>query len=374
LSSRASVCHLLYSLEMGGAEVLATRLGRHFAGRFRTLFVCLRNVGVLGEQLRRDGFPVYGLDRRPGMDWNCALQLARVLRTERVALVHAHQIPAFVYGSIARLLAPRPPILFTEHGLTHARTHRRKRMLTNRLLLQRRDRVVAVGQAVRRALIDHEGFPGSRVRVIYNGIPDAPFLQGAGTRAAVREELGLAPDSFVLFQVGRLDPIKDHATALRALERVAARRPDVRLVLVGDGPEKGRLQELSDRHGLGPRVRFLGLRHDVPRLLACADLVLLSSTSEGIPLALIEAMAAGLPVASTDVGGVPEVVTHGATGLLAPAGDEGALAGAVLRLAGDAPLRRQMGERGRERARTTFSEDQMYAGYRALYEEMLRRA
>jgi glycosyltransferase involved in cell wall biosynthesis len=330
-------------------------------------------VGVLGEQLRRDGFPVYGLDRRPGMDWKCALRLAQLFRRERVALVHAHQIPGFLYGSLARLVAQRPPILFTEHGLTHARSPRRKRMLVNRLLLQRRDRVVAVGRAVRRALVDNEGLPGSRVQVIYNGISCAPFAHAAGSRETVRGELRLAPDDFVACQVGRLEPIKDHATAMRALARVLTRRPDARLVLVGDGPEKGRLQELAGRLGVSSHVRFLGMRHDVPRVLAAADLLLLTSTSEGIPLALIEGMAAGLPVVSTNVGGVPEVVVHETTGLLAPAGDEAALAGGILRLAQDASLRRQMGEHGRQRAQTTFSEDRMYAGYRALYDEMLQR-
>jgi glycosyltransferase involved in cell wall biosynthesis len=359
---------------MGGAEVLAARLGRQFAGDFRTIFVCLRNVGVLGQQLRRDGFPVFDLGRRPGVDWRCALRLAQLFRRQRVALVHAHQIPAFLYGSLARLLAQRPPILFTEHGLTHARSPRRKRILVNRLLLQRRDRVVAVGQAVRRVLVDNEGLPGSRIQVIYNGIASDPFARAAGSRETVRGELGLAPADLVACQVGRLEPIKDHATALRALGRVVARRPEARLVLVGDGPEKGRLHELAGRLGLLSQIRFLGMRYDVPRVLAGADLLLLSSTSEGIPLALIEGMAAGLPVVSTNVGGVPEVVVHGTTGLVAPAGDEAALAGAILRLAEDASLRRQMGENGRQRAQTMFSEDRMYARYCALYNEMLQRA
>lgn len=368
---RATICQLLHGLKVGGAEVLAGRLARQLRDRFGFLFVCLDELGTLGEELRAEGFPVHVLGRRPGVDCGCPLRLARLLRRERVDLLHAHQYTPFFYGVTARLLCRRPPVLFTEHGRWHPDRPRRKRLVANQLLLERRDRVVGVGEAVRRALVENEGIPAGRVGVIYNGIDLGAYPNGVERRLAVRREIGVEAGDFLIVQVARLDPLKDHLTALRTLERVARRRPDARLVLAGEGPQLPLLREFIAERNLAARVRLLGLRTDVPRLLAAADLFLLTSVSEGIPLTLIEAMAAGLPVVSTRVGGVGEVVADGETGLLAPAGDDAALAENVLRLADDGELRRRLGRQGRERAAARFSEAQMVQRYADLYQEML---
>jgi glycosyltransferase involved in cell wall biosynthesis len=368
---RPVICQLLHSLRVGGAEVLAARLARQLRDRFRFRFVCLDELGTLGEELRGDGFPVHVVGRRPGVDFSCALQLARLLRRERVDLLHVHQYTPFFYGMTARLLCRRPVVLFTEHGRWHPDYPRRKRILANRLLLERRDRVVGVGAAVRRALVDNEGIGAGRVAVIYNGIDLAAYHNGVDRRLAVRREIGVDAGAFLILQVARLDSLKDHLTALRTVERVANRRPDARLVLAGEGPERPAIQEFIDRHNLAERVRLLGLRTDVGRLLAAADAFLLTSISEGIPLTLIEAMAARLPVVATNVGGVGEVVADGTTGLLAPAGADAGLADHLVRLAEDAELRRRLGRQGRERAEALFSETQMLQAYADLYGEML---
>jgi glycosyltransferase involved in cell wall biosynthesis len=364
------VCQVLHNLRVGGAEVLAARLARGLSDRARFLFACLDELGTLGEELRRDGFPVHVLGRRPGLDWRCSYRLARLLRREQVDVIHAHQYTPFFYASTARLLCRRPAVIFTEHGRHFPDYPRRKRLLANRLLLRRRDRAVGVGEAVRRALVVNEGLPAGRVGVIYNGIDLAPYARSPRDRGAARREMGVGPDDLVLLQVARLDYLKDHATAVRTLARVARGRPDARLVLVGEGPERGRIEEQARQSGVGGKVRLLGLRQDVARLLAASDLFLLTSISEGIPLTLIEAMAAGVPVVSTRVGGVPEVIEDGVTGLLAPSGDHEALAGHVLRLAGDEALRRRLAASGRERARAVFAEERMQAAYLRLYREM----
>jgi glycosyltransferase involved in cell wall biosynthesis len=176
---------------------------------------------------------------------------------------------------------------------------------------------------------------------------------------------------FVILQVARLDYLKDHATALRGLAQVLPQRPNARLVLVGEGPELRGIQELLRLHRLEAHVRLLGLRNDVARLLPGADLFLLTSISEGIPLTVIEAMAAGLPVVSTRVGGLPEVVEEGRTGLLVPSGDPARLAQAICELAAKPSLREEMGRVGRQRAEAVFSERLMHARYEQLYREML---
>jgi glycosyltransferase involved in cell wall biosynthesis len=364
-----TVCQVLHTLHVGGAEVLAARLARQLRDSYRFLFVCLDEAGTLGEELRGEGFPVHVLHRRPGLDLRLAWRLGRLLRHERVSLLHAHQYTPFFYALAGRLLGGRIPVLFTEHGRHYPDYPRRKRMLVNRLCLRRRDRVVGVGEAVRRALIANEGLAPERVSVIYNGVP---LPAHPGDRDAARQAMGVGPADFVLIQVARLDYLKDHATAIRTLERVVAQRPEAKLVLVGEGPEQAKIEAEVKQRGLTEQVRFLGLRSDVARLLPAADAFLLTSISEGIPLTVIEAMLAGLPVVSTNVGGVGEIVTDGETGLLAPSGDDAALADRVLRLAGDAALCRQLGQRGREHARAAFTEERMHAGYVRLYEEMLR--
>jgi glycosyltransferase involved in cell wall biosynthesis len=352
--------------------MLAARLARGLRNQFRFVFACLDELGPLGEQLRAEGHVVEVLGRRAGLDWRLVPRLAGLLRRQRVDLLHAHQYTPFFYAVTARLLAGRPPVLFTEHGRHFPDYPRRKRMLANRLLLGRRDRVVGVGRAVARALVDNEGFPPARVGIVYNGIDlgaeDIPV-----DRAAVRAEMGVSPDDFVIIQVARLDYLKDHATAVRALQRLAPQQPYALLLLVGEGPEEDKVRAEVQQRGQSERVRFLGLRKDVPRLLAASDLFLLTSISEGIPLTVIEAMNAGLPVVATRVGGLGEVVEEGVTGVLAPAGDDAELARLIGKLAENETLRRDMGERGRQRARVLFSEKRMHQEYARLYREMLGR-
>lgn len=369
--TRATICQLLHSLNVGGAEVLAARLGRRLRDRYHFLYACLDGLGPLGEQLRAEGFQVEVLDRQPGVDWRMTFRLSRFLRREGVDLIHAHQYTPFFYALAARLLYRRPPILFTEHGRSYPDFPRRKRMIANRLLLQRRDRVIGVGEAVRQALIHNEGIPAKRVEVVYNGIDVAAFANGKPNRAAVRAELGLGADDFVLLLVARLDPIKDLATAVRTAGRVARQFPRARLVLVGEGPERAPVEALIRDQGLGEHVRLLGLRHDVARLLPAADVFLLTSISEGIPVTVLEALAAGVPVVATDVGGLPEIIVDGQNGFLAPARDDAALAERVVRLAKDVNLRAQLAEKGRREAEARFTEAQMHAGYEQLYREML---
>jgi glycosyltransferase involved in cell wall biosynthesis len=366
---RPVVCQVLHSLRVGGAEVLAARLARGLRDRVRFLFACLDEVGTLGEQLRQEGFPVHLLERRPGLDWRLSLGLSRLLRREQVDVIHAHQYTPFFYGITARLLYRRPGVIFTEHGRHFPDYPRRKRMLANRLLLRRRDRVIGVGEAVRQALINNEGIPTGRAEVIYNGIDLAPFSAPPPDRAAVRQEMGVGPGDLVMLLIARLDYLKDHATAVRTLAQVRKQRPDARLVLVGQGPERDKIEDEVRRAGVGEGVRLLGQRQDVARLLAASDVFLLTSISEGIPLTLIESMAAGVPVVSTNVGGVAEVIEDGTTGLLAPSGDDVALAERVLRLAADEGLRRRMAQAGRQRARAVFAEEQMHAAYLRLYRE-----
>lgn len=370
--ARPVVGQLLHTLNVGGAEVLAANLARRLRDRFRFVFFCLDEAGSGAERLRREGFEVEVVGRREGLDWRCPLRLAALWRRHGVQVVQAHQYTPFFYAMLARLRCPRIPLVFTEHGRHYPDYPRRKRMLANRWLMGNRDRVVAVGRSVKGALIDNEGIPADRIEVIPNGIDTDRFRPSESLREETRAELGIAPDDYLVLMVARLDPIKDHITAIKSASLAAAEVDGLKLVLVGDGPERNRIEAYIGEANLGSRVRLLGTRHDVSRLLAGADTLLLTSVSEGIPLTVIEAMATGVPVVGTAVGSMTDVVSD-RVGRLAQARDADALAGHLRQLGLSRRLRDEMGLQGRALALAEFSESRMAASYSELILQCLAR-
>jgi glycosyltransferase involved in cell wall biosynthesis len=385
--NRPVICQVLHSLDIGGAEVLADGLARHLADQFRFVFACLDDVGSLGERLRADGFSVGLVNRKvPGIDWKCGFRLAAFLREHKVDVIHAHQYTPFFQSLVSRLSYRRPPIIFTEHGRHFPDSRSAKRVAVNRLLLRNDDRIFGVGESVRQALIQNEGLAANRVEVIYNGVDLAPFFavrHNSELRREVRAELGLNESDFVVLQVARLNPLKDHLTALQAVERLAngglgdARADNstpsrhVRLLLAGEGEQRATIEQFLRDRALERHVTLLGARRDIPRLLSAADAFLLSSVSEGVPLTLIEAMAAGVPVVSTDPGGIREVITDGESGLLTKPGDDAGLAERLSRLL-DPTLKEQICDAAFEVAQARFSLKTMHDQYRDVYDDLSR--
>lgn len=366
---RPKVAHLVHDLSVGGAELLAANIARTLRGGFDFSFLCTDQEGPLADQLRSEGFSVHILHRRPGIDWRCIFRLRRLLAELRFDLLHAHQYTQFFLAAMARRQSRPTPILFTEHGRHFPDVVSGKRRLCNRLLLRKCDRVVGVGEAVRDALVNQEGLPSGRVEVVYNGVPEN-IAGESGDRRAARRELQVTDDNILVMQVSRLDSLKDHQTALRAFAEMHAADPRARLVLVGDGPERSRLESIVRELNLSTAVQLLGTRHDVARLWQAADIGLLTSISEGIPLTVLEAMSAGVPVVATRVGGVAEIIVGELTGMLSPARDTHDLAQHLLRLAADPKLRSRMGQAGLQRVRKRFSFDAMTAQYDRLYRSM----
>lgn len=370
-NQRPTICQLLHGLPIGGAEVLADRFVRCLADRYRFVIACLDQVGTIGEALETDGFTLRHLHRKPGFDLGCARRLAQFVREENVDLIHAHQYTPFFYALTSRWFRSRVPVVFTEHGRWHPDYPRRKRMIFNRMMIRRRDRFLAVGKAVGQALVQNEGLPENRVQVVYNGINLEPFEELPNDSSAIRAELGFSPNDFLIIQVARLDGLKDHPTAVRAMGHVVRRVPHAKLILVGEGPERPKIEKTIAELGLEQHVRLLGSRRDVPRLLAAADVFLLTSISEGIPLTIIEGMAAKLPVVSTDVGGLREILGDPPLGKLAPAGEDQKLADALIELAEDSALCQELGEQGCVRAFELFSEQAMHAQYAEIFDQAL---
>lgn len=369
------ICHVLHSLNTGGAEVLACEFGRRHRDKYDVIYVCLDEPGNLAAVLESEGFKVFVLDRKPGFDYGLTKRFSKLLKGQRVALVHAHQYAPFFYSSIARgLLCKRPPILFTEHGRAFPDVRRPKRCLANRFLLKSYDRIVAVGEQVKRALVSNEDLPASRIEVIYNGVDVSRYMAACTKpeRKALREELGVGGETQVVIQVARLNALKDHHTALEAMAQVIRRIPKTEFWIVGEGEERSGIEADILRLGLVDKVRMLGNRSDVNVLMRVADVFLLTSVSEGIPLTVIEAMFSGLPCVCTNVGGLPEIIEHERNGLLAEAKDPEGLATMVERVLSDSRMSLRLAEAGREGALARFSDGAMQAAYGRVYEQMLQ--
>ncbi|MEZ6135223.1 MAG: glycosyltransferase [Pirellulaceae bacterium] len=372
---KPTICQVLHTLSVGGAEVLAREFAIQAAPSFRTVFACLDEVGEIGNQLLTKGFTVECLGRKPGLDRQLMGRLAKFCREQRVDVIHAHQYAPFVYAALSRwqsvgsIIGGRPPILMTEHGRHYPDVRKIKRVFANKFLFRQHDRCVAVGQGVKQALIDKEGIRTSRIEVVYNGIDVTRFQRCQSTRAATREELGLAKNDIAVFQVARINPLKDHETAIRTFSHLKDML-NIKLFVIGDGELKPAVATLVHQLHLDGSVKMLGTRHDVDRLINAADISLLTSISEGIPLTLIEAMANGLPCVASNVGGVPEVVIDGTTGFLVAAKDDKSFAERVRLLATDADLRSKFGKAATARTREKFSDVEMHSSYQDLYRQM----
>jgi glycosyltransferase involved in cell wall biosynthesis len=351
--ARLRVFHITGCLDVGGQEKLLVEFARHAdRDRFALHFVCLEQRGPLARDLEAEGWPVTALDVTPGLKPALIVRLARLFRHDAADVVHTHNERPLIYGGLAARLARVAGVIHTRHG-RGVSLSRRQNLLAN-LAARTTDRYVCVSDDSA-ALTVANGLAAARVETLHNGIDTRRF--------AFKGPCADGPAVIV----ARLSPEKDVATLLRATALVVRTRPAFRLAIAGDGPCLPELQRQTAELGLTNHVQFLGMVHDVAGLLARASFYVLSSISEGISLTLLEAMACGLPIAATRVGGTPEVVADGQTGLLVPPRDPPALAAAMMRFIEDRTLARRLAEAGRRRVEHRFDIRRMVAEYERMY-------
>ena len=356
------VGQVVLTLNPGGQEFLVLELADRLQRRgWRSPIVTISG-GALVPEAHRRGIETFDIGKPEGFHPAALVRLARLLRRERLDVVHTHNMAPLIYGVLsARLLGI--PAINTRHG--------RAALSAHPLLWRLTSRVAAVSEDARRALLRHNRIRADKVRVVLNGTDVEAFGTPSRGRDATRANLGIASSDYVFGVVARLAPEKDHATLLDAFHRVVTSGHRARLLVIGGGPLEGSLAQRSAQLGIADHVHFLGFRRDIPDLLAALDAFVLSSTMEGVSLTLLEAMSAGLPVVATRVGGNPEVVLEGETGLLVPAGDPLALADAMVQLYGDRARAAAFGRSGRDRARRQFDIERMVDAYVGLYKEAL---
>jgi glycosyltransferase involved in cell wall biosynthesis len=287
-------------------------------------------------------------------------------------LIHCHQYSPFVYGRLAKGWSGRVKLVYTEHGRLSDAPPSWKRRLVNPLLARFDGSIVAVSDDLGGYMRD-AGFPRSRVRVIRNGI-DIGAPHGANARSDARARLGVDPQAFVIVTAARLDPVKDLHTLLESVAIARPHVPHLRLLMIGDGPERAALEQRAGRADLAGAVQFAGYRSDVRALLPAADIYANSSISEGVSVTILEAMAAMLPVIATSAGGNPEVVVDGSTGVVVPPRDPVRFAAALAVLARAPARRAAMALAGRRRLEEAFTIERMVTEYAELYRCLLTSA
>ena len=359
--------HLITELNIGGAEKALARLLAHLdRDRFAPIVVCLYGGdGPVADEIRALGIPVTDLGMPVKWRWDALWRLYRLLHRERPVILHTWMFHANVPGRVLGRLAGVPVIISSERTMG---MESRWRYRLNRITGPLTDRVVCVSPQVADFVVQEVGIPRHKILVIPNGIDLRDFEHLPGKHQA-RAMLGLSSDWMLVGTVARLNSVKRLDVLLQAMSSLR----DVYAVIVGDGSERAQLEAMSERSGLAGRVHFAGQQDEVQTWLAALDVFVLSSDWEGMPNALLEAMAAGLPVVATAVGGTPEVVVDGVTGLLVPPRAPAALAEAIGCLLCDPNLRRQMGQAGRERVAAQFDIATTVRRTEALYQQLLQK-
>jgi glycosyltransferase involved in cell wall biosynthesis len=342
----------------------------------RVSVVCVERPGRLAAEAEAAGASVVSLDKPPGRHPEYVDRVVSVLTDLRPDVIHTHQIGAtwFLGRAVRRLNAPRVPVLHTQHGNLSAEQPGWWPALKARLFIRGAaravDRFCCVSAEIASAVTRWQTVPRAKIEVVPNGIP-TDRLCDLPPPEVVRRSLGIPATAVVIGTVGRLAEIKRQDVLVRAIGRLRERSPDVRLLLVGDGPERLRLEALAGELKLSDRVHLAGYQPCPEQFLRIMDVFCLPSRSEGFPISLLEAWLAGVPAVCTAVGGIPDVVTDGESALLVPPGDDAALVEALSRLLDDRDLRDRLGRAGQRVVRERYSLERVTSEYEARYRGLL---
>lgn len=367
------IVHLTYVLDFGGLETLIVEsINRMPADRYRHAIICLTRYTDFAKKITRPGVEIIALDKPSGLALETHVKLYQLLRRLRPTILHTYNLAAIEYQFTA-LLAGVPVRVHAEHGRDARDPHgtNRKHNLLRRLLVPLIDCFVPVSLDLRNWLT-RIGIPAAKNLLIDNGVDTTDYRPDPG--AALPPAWPEWRDCFVIGTVGRVQDVKDHASLVEAFALLRKQQPElaarVRLIIVGEGPLRAALQRQVEAAGLSDVVHLPGARNDIAAIMRSFDVFALSSIAEGTPVTMLEAMATGLPVVSTRVGGIPDLVQEGSTGLLVPARNPQALATALAQYVADPALARSHGAVARMHVERRYSLSAMLSVYLALYDRL----
>ncbi|MBI1745193.1 MAG: glycosyltransferase [Acidobacteria bacterium] len=372
---KVKIIHVLDHFGVGGLQNGVVNIINGLDAEVFDHSICAINrLGESQQRIQCASVKYYDMHKAPGHDPWMALRLARLIRRERPHIVHTRNWGA-MDGIFGAKLAGIPAVIHSEHGRdqSNMKTENWRRVILRRLMFRLSDTVFTVSEELRSFYHQLTGFPTARIKILENGVDLQCFRYDPEARAAVRAAGGLNPGTFLIGTIGRLDPVKDPMTMLRAMDVLRMRGADVHLWIIGDGPLRGELESYTREKGLGAIVSFLGHRTDIPELLSGLDVFVSSSMSEGMSNTILEAMAAGRPVVATGVGGNPQLIVEESSGLLFAPGDVPRLVSHLDRLWQDPLGRAALGAAARRRAETEFSLTAMLDRYANLYLAMAQK-
>lgn len=312
------ILHTIETPGTGGAEKLLVDIAVGLPSEFTSVGVMMCESWT-GRELAKHGIPVTVMPLQRSFDAGWPVRFARFIREHKVDVVQSHEFTANVYATAGARLAG-VPIVCTTHGKNYW-PHALYRRAAYRWVARNSRAFVAVSQDLGRFVSDTLGIPDSRVRVIRNGIDVSVYRRSPESRLRVRAELGLQDSQPLYLACGELTEVKGHEVLVRATQHLVRQRPDAIVAIAGHGPLREHLESLVSTLGITSHVRFLGFRRDVPDLLSAADVFVMPSLSEGLPLAILEAMSVGVPIVASSVGGIPELIRPGESGWLVAPGD-----------------------------------------------------
>jgi len=363
---RQRVLHIVPDMGVGGLpRVVETLCRTTDADAYDVGVLTLNFAGEIAEALATDGYHVHALPRNAdGPDYGAWRRVADLLRRERIDIVHTHNTQAFMHGGIGAFLARTPLLIHTDHARDFP--DRLKYHVYERVLSTIAYRVVGVSAHTTENLHRYEWIPRRKLLTIPNGI-EGRLFDGAVDRAALRDSMGVPRDAELLLLGARLEPQKGITYLIQAMARLAASRPRLHLALGGIGSLRESLEAEARELGVADRVHFLGVRLDMPSLLRAADIFVLPSNWEGLPMIVLEALGARCPIVATSVGGVPSAVRDGETGTLVPPQNPDALAAALATMLDYPDEAARRAGNGRRLFDDTFSAAAMARAYEQLY-------
>ena len=358
---------MAHTFAVGGAEEIVLNLVRHLPIRFEPVVCCINDAGPIGEEIRKTGTPVTALGLTPGLRHPLHIGgIRRYLRDTKPTIVHTFLLTASLYGRFAAVLERVPIVIGTEVNIYSEK--RRHHILAERLLMARTSRVIASAKSVRDFYVSQIHADASKIDVIYNAV-DWESIRSTRSRDEMRASLGLQPDAKVAGVIARLTEQKGHRYLFRALAMPTL--ADLQLIVVGDGDLRDALMEDARALAISSRVHFLGARRDLGDLLGAMDVFVMPSLWEGLPLSMILAMGAALPVVATAVAGIPEVVENGKTGWLVPPRSVVGLAQALSEVFANPEHASAMGEAARDFVLPRFDVETYVNSVAGVYDRLL---
>jgi glycosyltransferase involved in cell wall biosynthesis len=356
----------IFNMEIGGTEQIVQQLvmGMKSEGVESEILCIDGQIGSIGEALQKTAVPVHKLARKQGFDWSLMAGIRKRLREGWFDVVHCHQYTPWFYGWLA-VPGTGAKVIFTEHGRFYPDRHRYKAMLLNPLMALFTPAVVAISNATKKALVKYEFTPRKNIQLIFKGI--FPLKRNDPEAKKLRDSLRIPGDAFVVGTVSRLDPVKNQGMMLRAFKEFSEKRPDSYLLMVGDGPDKEKLISLANELGIRDRTMFTDFINNPLHYLAAMNLFLLSSHTEGTSMTLLESIRLGIPAVAANVGGSPEIIAEGVTGLLTESDNESSFAIALEALCENENLRAGMVEGAQEQFNERFFASAMICQYRLIY-------